>query len=391
MKNKADEINRYLSDGEYAKYYILLTALLLRSCIDENSIKQLLPEVISFIGPSAKTQQHKETLYESTLEPNFNKDEVIKEIRSYYVSLDDNGVDLLTQSALYTTAEIILKGSSRIKSDFNELHDRKSLAKVCTQVGIHDEQLDALFALVEYDLNIITGDFDNASKISNTLKEKAKSGLVHVALPGTILYFSGVSGLSAAGITSGLASIGLGAGMLGGIAVLGVVAIFTKRLLDQIFPDLKTQRKLLISNLLDRYTIGSQISLEDDDQIARCFGTASIDLAYQFIQAHNFWYCLHVASDLPDTINRRTLEETVNYEIPEESLRTEVIDTILKYYRPLPGDENRLMLRKINVIEAVQLRELFKSIKYDNIVSKTKRTASKGLHAISKFTQNLKK
>ena len=55
----------------------------------------------------------------------------------------------------------------------------------------------------------------------------AVGGTLGGAASFTALYFGGVTGLSAAGITSGLATAGLGAGMVAGIGVLAApVAIF---------------------------------------------------------------------------------------------------------------------------------------------------------------------
>jgi uncharacterized tellurite resistance protein B-like protein len=113
--------------------------------------------------------------------------------------------------------------------------EREALEEAARLLQVSVEQLDAIEAFVKEARRLeARGEND---KIATECLKQAASGLASVGVPITAVYFSGsVIGLSAAGITSGLAALGLGFGMVPGIAaavVLGTGTYFgLGRILD---------------------------------------------------------------------------------------------------------------------------------------------------------------
>lgn len=104
--------------------------------------------------------------------------------------------------------------------------DREFIVNVAHRYGITDEQLEVIEQACMYDEMIVAGEADDNMIIKNAKEMASKAGAV--GIPIAAVYLSGsVVGLSAAGITSGLAALGLG-GILGlssmvtgiGVAVL---------------------------------------------------------------------------------------------------------------------------------------------------------------------------
>jgi hypothetical protein len=95
--------------------------------------------------------------------------------------------------------------------------EKELLQQARTGLGITQGQAEAIETVVRALQSIRAhGPADNAA--IEGLKS-AVAGLAGVGIPMTAVYFLGVPGLSAAGITSGLAALGLGLGMVPGIGV----------------------------------------------------------------------------------------------------------------------------------------------------------------------------
>jgi len=96
--------------------------------------------------------------------------------------------------------------------------------KEVMQLG--DEDLKFAHAAVDEAFSLLRDDVDD-NKIRENASQLASTAAA-VGAPIAAVYISGsVVGLSASGITSGLATLGLGMGMTGGLAVLGAVGFLT--------------------------------------------------------------------------------------------------------------------------------------------------------------------
>lgn len=122
-----------------------------------------------------------------------------------------------------------------LANDLIEESERQRLVEAQRALGVSDEQLAAMHGFAEEAKRIRERGIDDAYA-ADTLKAAA-AGLTATGVPiAAIIYSGSVVGLSAAGITSGLAALGLGLGMVGGIGVVIIIGagiyIGITRLLD---------------------------------------------------------------------------------------------------------------------------------------------------------------
>jgi len=110
-----------------------------------------------------------------------------------------------------------------------ENDEREALEFARVHLGATPEQLTAIIDFSETAKKVRDRGVDD--EVASDMLKRAAGALGAVGVPITIVYFSGaVVGLSAAGITSGLAALGIGLGMIPGIGVailLGVTLYFT--------------------------------------------------------------------------------------------------------------------------------------------------------------------
>jgi hypothetical protein len=112
-------------------------------------------------------------------------------------------------------------------NDELDSNEEKAILLAKIELNVTDQQLEAIKTFIQKMREIRTRGLDG-DQAADALK-LAASGLSAVGVPIAALYFSGsVVGFSAAGITSGLAALGLGFGMVPGIglAVLVGAGIF---------------------------------------------------------------------------------------------------------------------------------------------------------------------
>tara|TARA_R110001583_G_scaffold193698_2_gene362757 strand:- start:1506 stop:3134 length:1629 start_codon:yes stop_codon:yes gene_type:complete len=120
--------------------------------------------------------------------------------------------------------------------DFKFLDDNQSLFE------LSNEEIDLAYDTVENDYKLLKEDLDDDA-IKKNAKELASKAAAAGA-PLAAVYISGsVIGMSAAGITSGLATLGMGMGMTGGLAVIGIIGVLSY----------KGVKHLTGANELDKY------------------------------------------------------------------------------------------------------------------------------------------
>ena len=122
--------------------------------------------------------------------------------------------------------------------DFKFLDDNQSLFE------LSNEEIDLAYDTVVNDYKLLKEDLDYDAIKKNAKELAAKAAAAGVPL--AAVYISGsVIGMSAAGITSGLAALGLGMGMTGGLAVVGIIGVLSY----------KGVKHLTGANELDKYKI----------------------------------------------------------------------------------------------------------------------------------------
>jgi len=107
---------------------------------------------------------------------------------------------------------------------------------------LSDEEIALAYDTVENDYKLLTEDLDDDAIKKNAKELAGKAAAAGVPL--AAVYISGsVIGMSAAGITSGLATLGMGMGMTGGLAVIGIIGVLSY----------KGVKHLTGANELDKY------------------------------------------------------------------------------------------------------------------------------------------
>lgn len=123
-----------------------------------------------------------------------------------------------------------------ISRNFGFLDNHKDL------FSISDAEIDLAYDAVENDYKLLNEDLDDSAIQKNAKELAAKAAAAGAPL--AAVYISGsVIGMSAAGITSGLATLGMGMGMTGGLAVIGVIGVLSY----------KGVKHLTGANELDKY------------------------------------------------------------------------------------------------------------------------------------------
>lgn len=170
-----------------------------------------------------------------------------EEMALIFESLDQDGLSegaratlrsyLIDPPKLNACLDILAQGSDELRygtmialfdiamaDDILEPQEKAALAEAQQRLRITEPQMKAIEKFVAEVRRIRARGLDD--NIAAEGMKKAASGLTAVGIPIAAVYFSGsVIGLSAAGITSGLAALGLGFGMVPGIGVAIVIGV----------------------------------------------------------------------------------------------------------------------------------------------------------------------
>jgi len=120
--------------------------------------------------------------------------------------------------------------------NFKFLDDNKELFE------LSEAEIDLAYETVENDYKLLKEDLDDSAIKKNATELAAKAAAAGAPL--AAVYISGsVIGMSAAGITSGLATLGMSMGMTGGLAVIGIIGVLSY----------KGVKHLTGANELDKY------------------------------------------------------------------------------------------------------------------------------------------
>lgn len=161
-------------------------------------------------------------------------------IEELITSIKENSESSHFQSLMISLAKdminVYFSTNDTMDRDFKFLVEHQSL------FNLSDEEIDLVYSAVENDYKMLKEDLDD-----NAIKKNAEdlaSKAVAAGAPLAAVYISGsVVGMSAAGITSGLATLGMGMGMTGGLVVVGLIGIATY----------KGLKHLTGANELDKY------------------------------------------------------------------------------------------------------------------------------------------
>ena len=150
--------------------------------------------------------------------------------------------------------------------NFKFLDENKNLFE------LSEEEVDLAYDTVENDYKLLKEDLDD-----NAIKQNAKelaSKAAAAGVPLAAVYISGsVIGMSAAGITSGLATLGLGMGMTGGLAVIGLIGVLSykgvKHLTGANELDKYKTRELMLHDVIKQTQKTTSLIIEDINYLVK--------------------------------------------------------------------------------------------------------------------------
>lgn len=189
--------------------------------IDEKEFSQLYA-LISRLGLSGE-QRFELLLYQTNIE------DTQKLVGEMVAPLDE----LATREVVFSLAKDLLYIHMQTKENAEDATKSPFIAEFAQKNGISEEQLGLFVEVIRNDLKIFDDDADD-STLENGIRSIAAASAT-VGVPLAALYVSGsVVGLSAAGISSGLATLGLGglfgiSGMVTGIGAVILLGIGAKK------------------------------------------------------------------------------------------------------------------------------------------------------------------
>jgi len=198
MKNEFDLTK--LPQEQLVAFYGLPFAA---SAVDKSMDKEEILVIFENLNLEVLTEENKKKVYGFMINP---------PDYDYCINILKNGSEELKFAVVIGVVETILA------DDLIEQSEQDFLDDICRKLNVNEQQKNAILNFVKEGKRVQREGLDNNA--AEKVLKSAASGLTAVGVPIAAVYFSGtVIGLSAAGITSGLAALGLGLGMVPGIGI----------------------------------------------------------------------------------------------------------------------------------------------------------------------------
>ncbi|WP_300379460.1 hypothetical protein [Clostridium sp.] len=286
----------------------------------------------------------------------------------------------------------------KIKDDINNWKENEFLTSLQAKLKVKDEHIDLIITAIRTDEEILSLR-KNDSEIKKSMKDlAAKAGAVGVPL--AAIYFSGsVVGMSAAGITSGLATLGMGgilgfSGMVTGIGMVVLLGVGTYKGIKKFtgVGDLENnkQREMMLQAIIKNSQKSLNYLIEDVNEISRLLmeeikngletskkieklsALLSMMSKGAKVTTEKIDYATSesVISHLPKTLDMIRLEELTN-EPTKEKLRGYILSCYFEQEVDNDEEENKnteLVLNdKLPLSRLEQLYSILEAIGYTNI------------------------
>ena len=289
----------------------------------------------------------------------------------------------------------------KLKNDMDQWKNDKFIVELQNELNINDEQIELIISVIKNDENILN-ERKNDSDIVKSMKEiGAKAGAVGVPL--AAVYFSGsVIGMSAAGLTSGLATLGMG-GFLGfssmftGIGVVALLGVGTYKGIkkDTGLSELENnkQRELMLQAIIKNSQKSLNYLIEDVNEISKQLTEeinkgmeATIKIkklskllamisngAKETNRKINYAESEAIIAKLPKHLDKARLEELTN-EPTKEKLRSFVLGCYIEKEITVENTDNAREMKNVFELDdkqelkiLEQLYSVLESIGYMNI------------------------
>ncbi len=297
----------------------------------------------------------------------------------------------------------------KLKNDMDQWKNDRFILELQNELNINDEQIELIISVIKNDENILN-ERKNDSDIVKSMKDiGAKAGAVGVPL--AAVYFSGsVLGMSAAGLTSGLATLGMG-GLLGfssmftGIGVVALIGVGTYKGIKKVtgLSDLENnkQRELMLQEIIKNSQKSLNYLIEDVNEISKQLieeinkgMEAGIKIkklskllammsngAKETSSKINYTEAEAIIAKLPKHLDKARFEELTN-EPTKEKLRSFVLSCYIEKEITVENSDNTSQVKKVLELDDKQefkildqLHSVLESIGYMNIKDATLATA----------------
>ena len=289
----------------------------------------------------------------------------------------------------------------KLKNDMAQWKNDRFIVELQNELNINDEQIELIILAIKSDENILN-ERKNDSEIVKSMKDiGAKAAAVGVPL--AAVYFSGsVIGMSAAGLTSGLAMLGMG-GFLGfssmftGIGVVALLGVGTYKGIKKVtgLSELENnkQRELMLQAIIKNSQKSLNYLIEDVNEISKQLteeinkGMESAikikklskllammsNSAKETSSKINYAEVEEIIAKLPKNLDKTRFEELTN-EPTKEKLRSFVLSCYIEKEIIVEYADNTQEMKKILELDdkqelkiLEQLYSVLESIGYMNI------------------------
>jgi len=273
---------------------------------------------------------------------------------------------------------------------------------------ISDEEIDLAYDTVENDYKLLKEDLDD-DIIKKNAKELASKAAA-AGVPLAAVYISGsVVGMSAAGITSGLATLGLGMGMTGGLAVISIIGVLSykgvKHLTGANELDKYKTRELMLHDVIKQTQKTISLIIDDVNYIVQKLNDTILNHSEQTEKIKKLTQMVAQFQGALKSIDSKTntYQNTVYRLQSPKKLDTErlksltsdptkkpLFDFIIKNYEEktveVEGKSNTVMSLKGNIATDTldKMAKIFKALGYFEVNNILKSKASDGLNNLKK-------
>ncbi len=297
----------------------------------------------------------------------------------------------------------------KLKNDMDQWKNDRYILELQNELNINDEQIELIISVIKNDENILNERKYDSDIVKSMKDIGAKAGAVGVPL--AAVYFSGsVLGMSAAGLTSGLATLGMG-GLLGfssmftGIGVVALIGVGTYKGIKKVtgLSDLENnkQRELMLQEIIKNSQKSLNYLIEDVNEISKQLieeinkgMEAGIKIkklskllammsngAKETSSKINYAEAEAIIAKLPKHLDKARFEELTN-EPTKEKLRSFVLSCYIEKEITVENSDNTSQVKKVLELDDKQefkildqLHSVLESIGYMNIKDATLATA----------------
>lgn len=271
---------------------------------------------------------------------------------------------------------------------------------------LSDAEIDLAYDTVENDYKLLKEDLDDDA-ITKNAKELASKAAAAGA-PLAAVYISGsVIGMSAAGITSGLATLGMGMGMTGGLAVIGIIGVLSykgvKHLTGANELDKYKTRELMLHEVIKQTQKTISLIIDDVNYIVQKLNDTILNHADQTEKIKKLTYMMaqfqgalksvdNKSNIYQNSANRlqspKILDEERLKSLTEEATKKPLYNFVIENYElktiEIDNEKVKRFVLKENVKTEIldKMAEIFKALGYfdmDNILKSKASGMIKGI------------